>query len=190
MSQPIPPQTTEKMIIRLLANRQMFFSLVIALIILVVSMRNGQVILAQMELANRLLVQRVGDYFDSASRIITTLAGIPPDQTTLDAVCSVYPVFDVLYLVDSHGRLQHASPPSPQTPPGMDMSNQPFFRPHSAGLLISPPFTSTRTGNPTVFLSLPVKDGSGVIAGELNLFGLQEIISSGSDPKNFQFIMH
>jgi PAS domain S-box-containing protein len=62
---------------------------------------------------------------------------------------------------------------------GLDMSNQPYFQEAKgrAGAVISQPFLSPRTGQPTVYMAWALANGSEVI-GELNLAALQEAIEA------------
>lgn len=84
--------------------------------------------------------------------------------------------FDTFYLLDSDGTILMLVPGDPSYI-GLDMSRQSYFQDVDCNqeVTFSKPFTSLRTGQPTVFLSQCLGNGDFLI-GELNLTALQEAI--------------
>ena len=171
----LPP--LQRIIFRFLVNRQIVFSLVIALILIVASYLSGQNYLNQQWQATTLLAHRVSDFYDSASNVLTALADMSPTQKDLDAVQKTYTTFDTLYLIDKDGKLKGVSPSSQQMIYGMDMSGQSYFKPGVQGITTSKLFISPRTGNPTVYLSTTIENGDGMVVVELSLASLQDSIT-------------
>jgi len=123
-----------------------------------------------------LLAKLIGEHIDSASKVIEVLATQSPEQSELDAVTDIYAAFDILYHLDREGTLVGISPPHKQNLLGMDLSTQSYFISSQQSLAISNPFISTYTGNPTVYLSIPIANEGGMVVGELSLANLQESV--------------
>jgi len=167
--------------IRTVLNRQLITHQVIlfALVTLIMAgtaYLGGQNQLEELLQTTHLLSILVDEHIDSASRVISVLAAQPPEQEDLGAATETYAIFDVIYHLDQDGNLVGISPPHKQNLLGMDMSTQPFFNPAQVGLVISSPFISTHTGNPTVYLSIPIANQEGMVVGELSLTNLQESV--------------
>ncbi|MDY7075519.1 MAG: GAF domain-containing protein [Chloroflexota bacterium] len=138
----------------------------------------------QLQLAHS-LSQVTDDYLEHASRVLGTVARMAemstPEQLTpyVQTTWQEYGYFDTLYWLDESGIVVLLVPPDPQYL-GQDMSHQPYFRQAGTetGETISQPFSSPRTGQPAVYMTLPLTTG-GLIVGELGLGALQETITSG-----------
>ncbi|MEA1889521.1 MAG: response regulator, partial [Pseudomonadota bacterium] len=161
---------------RMLITHQVIFFVMIALIMAGAAYLGGQNQLEELNQTTHLLTKLVAEHIDSANRVISVLAAQSPDQKDLDTVTETYAAFDVLYHLDQDGILVGISPQNKQNLLGMDMSAQPYFTPAQGGLVISDPFISTHTGNPTVYLSLPIANQGGAVVGELSLTNLQESV--------------
>jgi len=161
---------------RLLITHQVIFFVMIALIMAGAAYLGGQNQLEELNQTTHLLAKLVGEHIDSANRVISVLAAQSPDQKDLDTVTETYAAFDVLYHLDQDGTLVGISPKNKQNLLGMDMSTQPYFTPAQGGLVISDPFISTHTGNPTVYMSIPIANQGGAVVGELSLMNLQESV--------------
>jgi PAS domain S-box-containing protein len=186
---PQQPPPLHSIVFKLLASRWIFFSLITGLIILESSYVSGQRQIDSQRNATILLAQNAGNFFESADRALNALAAISPNQRDLTAIQQAYSTFDALYLISSSGRLLGMSPVDKQLRVGMDMSGQPYFNSGLEGFSFSKPFISQRTGNPTIYISLPLKPGDGVLVGELNLAGLQEsVIGSGLSQTGVYYI--
>ena len=167
----------QHILLRLVVNRQIVFTLVIALVIIGATYYSGQLYYRQLQRTVYQLALETGEYFDSATRALSALAALSPSQREVDAFYHAYGTFDILYSLDQDGRLLAVSPQQHQLVVGMDMSAQPFYQAGLKQLLVSSPFISPRTGNPTIYLSMPTPLGSDIVAGELNLAGLQDYIN-------------
>ena len=170
----------QNILFRLAVSRQIIFSLVIVITILSAAYLSGQSIIEQQRQATTLLSLRASGYIESASDTLQATAGIQPTQKDLDIVQKTYQGFDALYLVNHQGTLVARSPSNKQFPVGMDMSGQPYFNQALIGLTLSKPLISPYTGNPIVYMIVPVSSDGSILIGELNLQGLQENITSTS----------
>lgn len=172
-----PFYSLQSIIFRILVSNHIIFGLVIVFVMLGSAYFNWQNHVEQQRQSNILLAQRISEYFDSASRVLHALAAMPPAQSALDAIQKTYATFDVLYLIDAQGRLAQVSPQDRQMPIGMDMSAQPYFQTGLKNIAISDMFISPRTGNPTVYLSVPSIHDGGLVVGELSLIEMEQSLS-------------
>jgi PAS domain S-box-containing protein len=173
-----PFYSLQHIIFRILVSNHIIFGLVIVFVMLGSSYLNWQNHIEQQNQSNILLAQRISEYFDSASRVLHALAAMPSAQSTLDAIQKTYETFDVVYLIDAQGRLAKISPQDRQIPIGMDMTAQPYFQTGLKNIAISDMFISPRTGNPTVYLSVPSTMDSELVVGELNLIEMQQSLAT------------
>lgn len=143
------------------------------------------------------MAQIVDHHLDQGGRTLEAVARVAEfsEMNSLGAVMKstweAYGYFDALYYLDKENKVKLLMPSDPRYL-GLDMSNIPDFQLANAqsGLMISRPFISFRTGQPTVFLVRPLT-GGGKVVGELNL-GLfqQEILNiTGKSEKGFILIM-
>jgi PAS domain S-box-containing protein len=133
------------------------------------------------------LTHTVDNYLEHASRVLGTAARVAETSsreqldTYLQAIWQEYGYFDTLYWLDSDGIVTLLAPPDPSYQ-GLDMSRQPYFlqAQNQTDVVISPPFNSSQTGQPTVYMTCPLPDNS-VIVGALNLGAIQETITAVID---------
>ena len=125
----------------------------------------------------------VDRYLDQATRTLDVVARFaevsPPEDlpTFMQGTWEAYEYFDTLYYLDASSKIKQLIPPDPRYL-GLDMSNLPYFQ-HTGekqNLVISRPFISLRTGNPTVYLVRQLSQG-GQMVGELSLGSLQDEIT-------------
>lgn len=141
----------------------------------------------QQQLANS-VAYTLEVYLEQASRVLTSLTHVADNVESSDfppylqATWWSYGYFDTLYLLSPTDKISLMEPYDHRYV-GLDLSNQPFFSTlradHPRG--ISQPFTSLRTGNPTIFMGRVLRSGE-VMAGELNLNTLQETIDAAIGP--------
>lgn len=95
-------------------------------------------------------------------------------DSLLGSIIRNYTLFDMIQILDSNGIVKFISPYNHEFI-GNNMSNLPFYQSTIRGKkhFWSPTFISMQTGNPTLTLSLPIKDG--IIVGYLNLKILSDI---------------
>lgn len=131
------------------------------------------------------LARIVDRYLEQAARTLDTVARVaevspPADLVTfLQGTWEAYGHFDTLYYLDESSKITLLAPPDPRYL-GLDMSNLGYFQrtEEKRKLIISRPFISLRTGNPTVYLIRPLAQG-GQVVGELSLGSLQDEITRG-----------
>ena len=182
-------ESLQTIIRKFLVLQQVIFLFVILLIILLAIYWGGQRQIESQHYADDLLSGRMGDYFDMAVRGLGTLAAMPPTNESLVIVGKTNAYFDVLYFIDPSGRLEGIYPPDPQFPVGRDMTTTPYFNVDHSKHAVSRPFISPRTGNPTIYLSLPAANKNGIVVGELSLAGLEEnLVRSNISPLGIFYI--
>jgi signal transduction histidine kinase len=142
------------------------------------------------------LTRIVDRYLDQAARTLDAVARVaevsPPEDmaTFMQSTWKAYGYFDTLYYLDASSKITLLAPPDPRYQ-GLDMSNLPWFQQtgEKNNLIISRPFISLRTGDPTVYLVRQLNRG-GQVVGELSLGSLQdEITRSSGAGQGLIFIM-
>ncbi|MFZ5967419.1 MAG: ATP-binding protein [Bacillota bacterium] len=131
-----------------------------------------------------------GRILDAVARTAES-SGIESLSTFMENTWEAYGYFDTLYYLDGENKIKILIPYDPRYT-GLDMSNMPDLKQvgKKKKLIISRPFVSLRTGEPTVYLIRPLSQ-RGCVVGELNLGSLQKEITktrSMSD-KSSVFIM-
>ena len=185
------------MLLRLLLSRLFLPSLVLTLLAVgLTAYVRGRTLETDQLLLSRSLACTVDNYLEHASRMLGTAAQVAetstPEELTpyLQTTWQAYGYFDALYRLDESGVVTVLVPPDPRYQ-GFDLSRQPYFRQARAqtDMTISQPFTSLRTGQPTVYMAWPLADG-GLVVGELNLGALHETITAerGASSQYFVFI--
>jgi PAS domain S-box-containing protein len=138
----------------------------------------------------------VDRYLDQAARTLDSVARVAEISLPkalavfMQGIWEAYGYFDTLYYLDERSRITLLAPPDPRYQ-GLDMSNLSYFQTtgEENNLIISRPFISLRTGNPTVYLVRKLFRGGQVI-GELSLGSLQDEITRERDVnKDMVFIM-
>jgi two-component system, cell cycle sensor histidine kinase and response regulator CckA len=170
-------------VLQRLALWRIFLPLVVLSVITIgaVGYFGEQTLESQQHQRAQILSRMVDRYLDHAARTlesvarvaeVTPSAGLAFMQGTWEA----YGYFDTLYYLDGNSKIELLVPPD-QRYVGLDMSNLPHFKQtgEKKELIISRPFISLRTGNPTVYLVRQLSEG-GRMVGELNLGSLQDEI--------------
>lgn len=124
-------------------------------------------------------LERAAQTLDAAARAVeVTSAG---NLALMQGIFESYGCFDTLYFLDPSSRIMLLMPPDPRYP-CLDASNLHCFKQagEKKNIIISRPFISLRTGNPTVYLIKQLARGSRVV-GELNLESLQDEIVRGKN---------
>lgn len=139
-------------------------------------------------------VHTITDYLEQAGRALKALRVITDGASHnmaaqyMGSIQREFNYFDTLYQLSPEGIIEVVFPEDARYE-NLDMSRQPYFqvRGHYDQPYISPPFRSLRTGQPTVYITLPLADG-GQIVGELSLSALQDVIQSVSGATNNDYI--
>lgn len=141
---------------------------------------------------------RIVDYhLDQGGRILDAVARVAENSGTqnlsifMQSTWEAYEDFETLYYLDKGDKVKLLIPSDPRYI-GLDMSKLPDLqqRGEKKSLIISKPFISLRTGEPTVYLVRPLA-GGGFVVGELNLGLFQQEITNmiSRSGKDFVFIM-
>ena len=170
------PEPLHTIITRLFISQQILVTLLITMLFAVSSHWSATIAIQQARDSTSLFAHNVSEYLISTERALVALAISAPTQSELDSIRAGYNEFDVIYYILPNGRLEKISPRTGLVSVGMDMSAQPYFNPDQEQLQISSPFTSARTGKPTVYMSLPLSRGTGILVGEVNLSQLQDLL--------------
>lgn len=140
----------------------------------------------QLQIA-RSLAHTVDAYLDHAGRMLNGVAHVAetsmPEELAsyMQASWQAYGYFNTLYRLDQSGFVVLLVPHDSRYK-GLDLSRHPYFlqAKEQTGVTISQPFTSLRTGKPTVYMARPLATG-GLMVGELSLEALQEAIAAAQD---------
>jgi PAS domain S-box-containing protein len=175
------------------------FVLAATLPILVVSTVSGEYFAAwrQDEVSARLndaafsLADRLNSYVElhlSGVATIAALVELTPDSASRTALLEkqalIYPDFSALAIADAAGQIQQIQPAALMGPGGLSITDRPFFvdavtRRHAT---ISDVSTSPATGQPLVFLGVPVIGADGIVSdvahGSLRLTAFQSFVES------------
>ncbi len=126
--------------------------------------------------------QLIDQYLEQSDLMLEALARLPAaSPSTLNDFMSssreAYGIFETIYYLDANNRISLLVPPDPRYQ-GLDMSNLPYFQQifNDDRLAVSRPFTSLRTGEPTVYLAKVLAEGR--LVGALNLGRIQQQISN------------
>ncbi len=177
--------STLDQILRRLLMGGLFLPLVLltlAVIVLAGLTGGREIALRQQRLAQT-LAYLAQDYIRQAERVLDSLGQVSntwsSEETArfMDATWHSYGYFESLYRLDPDGLVVLHVPFNPDYM-GIDMSYQPYFQLDQDRQLtfISKPFTSLRTGRPTVYMTHWLADG-GMVVGELSLGELQKAVS-------------
>jgi hypothetical protein len=177
-------------ITRLFISQQVLVTVMITMLFAISSLWSAKIAIQQARDSTSLIAHNVSEYLVSTEHALVALAISTPTQSDLDSILAGYNEFDVLYFILPNGRLEKISPKTSLVTVGMDMSAQPYFNPDQKLVQISPPFTSARTGKPTVYMSQPLRTGAGLLVGEVNLSQLQDVlIKKASFTTGFSYII-
>ncbi len=111
--------------------------------------------------------------------------GISGITLSMRANLDSHDLFDTIYFLDEEGIVEVIVPGGSRFQ-GLDMSGQAYFTDTdcSQGINYSHPFTSIRTGQPTIFISVCTDDNK-ILVGELNLIALQNAIAFNQNAISF-----
>jgi diguanylate cyclase (GGDEF)-like protein/PAS domain S-box-containing protein len=145
-----------------------------------------QMFIVQQKNLSHSVAYTVDAFLDNASRTIEALASSSIIESRekmihdLSSFANAYKSFDAFYMLDSNGKIITLVPDDPRYV-GLDMSGQSYFQQAllSKTPVISRPFISLRTGQPTVYISQAYQNG--VIVGELSLSLLKNVAISGTN---------
>jgi putative nucleotidyltransferase with HDIG domain len=163
-------------ITRLFISQQILVTVLITMLFAISSHWSAKIAIQQARDSTSLFAHNISEYLISNERALVALAISTPTQSDLDSIRAGYNEFDVIYYILPNGRLEKISPRTSLVTVGMDMAAQPYFNPDQKQLQVSTPFTSARTGKPTVYMSLPLSRGAGMLVGEVNLSQLQDLL--------------
>jgi len=156
-----------------------------------------QVLVKEQKHGAQSVAQAVDAHLEQGGRILDAVARSAEKSSPkylavfMQSTWEAYKHFETLYFLDGSNRIKLLAPSDPRYV-GLDMSRLPDIQ--QAGetnrIAISRPFTSLRTGDPTVYLVRPLPHG-GRIVGELNLGAFQQEIAKERDPsgKDSLFIL-
>ncbi len=157
----------------------------------------GQTLESQQHQRAQFTARIVDHFLDQAARTLDAVARVaevsPPEDlaTFMQGTWEAYGYFDTLYYLDAGSKITLLSPSDPRYL-GLDMSSLSYFQQtgEKQNLIISRPFVSVRTGNPTVYLVRQL-DRGGQMVGELSLGSLQDEITYSRDApdQDVTFIM-
>ncbi len=150
----------------------------------------GKLSLEREQLQRAQFMARVVDrYLDQAARTLDAVSRVtevsPSESLTfMQGTWEAYGYFDTFYYLDANSKIKLLAPHDPRYL-GLDMSNLPHFQQavEKKSLIISRPFISLRTGNPTVYLIRQLSRGC-LMVGELNLGSLQDEITRGRSARS------
>jgi two-component system, cell cycle sensor histidine kinase and response regulator CckA len=132
----------------------------------------------------KFMARVVDRYLDQAARTldaVTRMVEIAPSESlsVMQGTWEAYGYFDTFYYLDASSKIRLLAPQDPRYL-GLDMSNFPYFKrtDEKKNLIISRPFISLRTGDPTVYLVRQLSSGEQMV-GELSLGSLQDEITHG-----------
>lgn len=136
-------------------------------------------------------------HLDHGGRILEAVAKVAETSEIKDlspfikSTWEAYGYFETIYYLDNNNKILLMIP-SDLRYKGLDMSNLPELKKAEGEkkLVISHPFISLRTGDPTVYLVRPLLKG-GYVVGELKLGLLQQELKNiiNKSDKHFVFIM-
>ncbi len=179
------PRPLKEILLRILVLQIILPSsaLIVLSIVFIVPLLNRSLEQHQLWVA-RSMAQITTDYLEHANQMLevaTHIAGssTPEGLTTyLESLQATRYHFDSFYRLDADGTVTLIIPEAP-TYQGLDFSRQPYFQllMERRQPVMSSPFISPLTEQPTVYLVWPLADG-GALAGELNLNTLQEAVAS------------
>ena len=181
--------TLQSLVFKLLTSQWLVVSIIIVLIVSSSSyLAISNIIISQRQ-TTVLLSNITENYLDSAEHVLLALVSSNPSQKDLDTAQRVGSNLDSLYTISANGQLLAISPKDTHLMIGMDMSRHPSFETGLKGLSISKPFISQRTGNPTIYISIPVTQSDSILIGELSLAGLEKsFVGFGSTSYSESFI--
>lgn len=184
------PQPLRRVLPRLLFIRLFLPALIFMLLTVVLAARMASSNLrARQLLISRYIARAVDSYLEHTISVFESLvatAEASDDEALAIHMESVWRAsghFDTIYRLNREGNITLMVPPDPRYR-YLDMSGQLYLHQPVTQTVISPPFKSFRTGQPTVYIISPLSDG-GLLVGELSLSELQMTIQAGDTTRYF-----
>lgn len=159
--------------------------IILSFIVIILAAKIGFNFIETKQKQNVIQVARNIDlYLEQSTRVLDAVSRVAQssnDESILNFMNSTweaYEYFDTIYSLDEDSKVEKMVPYDSKYI-GIDLSNLKHFENESInGVVISNPFISLRTGEPTVYIIIQLKNIN-YIVGELNLKKLQEEVVQG-----------
>lgn len=178
-------KTINYVLIKVIFVRLLLPMIILSLIVLILAAQIGFSFIEAKQIQNVEQVTRNIDlYLEQSTKVLDSVSRVAKNsddrmllmfmQSTWDA----YEYFDAIYSLDKDSKIENMIPYDSKYI-GIDLSNLKHFEEENINkAVISNPFISLTTGEPTVYIIMKLRD-TGYIVGELNLKKLQEEVVQG-----------
>lgn len=178
-------KTINYVLLKVIFLRLLLPMIILSFIVVILAAKIGFGFIEAKQKQNVMQVARNIDlYLEQSTRVLDAVSRVAQnsnDESLLNFMNSTweaYEYFDTIYSLDENSRIEKLVPYNSKYI-GMDLSNLKHFEDESInGVVISNPFISLRTGEPTVYIIMQLKN-TNYIVGELNLKKLQEEVVQG-----------
>lgn len=178
-------KTINYVLLKVIFLRLLLPMIILSFIVVILAAKIGFGFIEAKQKQNVMQVARNIDlYLEQSTRVLDAVSRVAQnsnDESLLNFMNSTweaYEYFDTIYSLDENSRIEKLVPYNSKYI-GMDLSNLKHFEDESTnGVVISNPFISLRTGEPTVYIIMQPKN-TNYIVGELNLKKLQEEVVQG-----------
>lgn len=178
-------KTINYVLLKVIFLRLLLPMIILSFIVVILAAKIGFGFIEAKQKQNVMQVARNIDlYLEQSTRVLDAVSRVAQnsnDESLLNFMNSTweaYEYFDTIYSLDENSRIEKLVPYNSKYI-GMDLSNLKHFEDESInGVVISNPFISLRTGEPTVYIIMQPKN-TNYIVGELNLKKLQEEVVQG-----------
>lgn len=178
-------KTINYVLLKVIFLRLLLPMIILSFIVVILAAKIGFNFIEAKQKQNVMQVARNIDlYLEQSTRVLDAVSRVAQssdDESLLNFMNSTweaYEYFDTIYSLDENSKIEKMVPYNSKYI-GMDLSNLKHFEDESInGVVISNPFISLRTGEPTVYIIMQLKN-TDYIVGELNLRKLQEEVVQG-----------
>lgn len=178
-------KTINYVLLKVIFLRLLLPMIILSFIVVILAAKIGFNYIEAKQKQNVIQVARNIDlYLEQSTRVLDAVSRVAQssnDESLLNFMKSAweaYEYFDTIYILDENSKIEKMVPYESKYI-GMDLSNLKHFEDKSVnGVVISNPFISLRTGEPTVYIIMQLKS-TDYIVGELNLKKLQEEVVQG-----------
>ncbi len=178
-------KTINYVLLKVIFLRLLLPMIILSFIVVILAAKIGFNFIEAKQKQNVMQVARNIDlYLEQSTRVLDAVSRVAQssdDESLLNFMNSTweaYEYFDTIYSLDENSKIEKMVPYNSKYI-GMDLSNLKHFEYESVnGVVISNPFISLRTGEPTVYIIMQLKN-TDYIVGELNLRKLQEEVVQG-----------
>lgn len=178
-------KTINYVLLKVIFLRLLLPMIILSFIVVILAAKIGFNYIEAKQKQNVIQVARNIDlYLEQSTRVLDAVSRVAQssnDESLLNFMKSTweaYEYFDTIYILDENSKIEKMVPYESKYI-GMDLSNLKHFEDKSVnGVVISNPFISLRTGEPTVYIIMQLKS-TDYIVGELNLKKLQEEVVQG-----------